>query len=60
MHHCPKCESTALTLDAHVDGQRTYSCIKCFHAWETLEISKEHMADLLRRSLQLAALERKP
>jgi transposase-like protein len=57
MHHCPKCESTAITLDAHVDGERTYSCVRCSHEWQTLEVSKAYMADLLQRSLTLAAIQ---
>lgn len=60
MHHCPKCESNAITLDAHVDGVREYSCIQCQHTWETVEVPREYMLDLLQRSLHLSVLQKTP
>lgn len=60
MHHCPKCESNAITLDSHVNGEREYSCIRCQHEWRTVEISEAYMAELIQRSITLAALQQKP
>ncbi len=59
MHHCPSCESRAITVDKCADGARIYSCFACEHTWETVEIPSTTLRMLLERSLHLAQLETK-
>lgn len=57
MHHCPKCESRSITLDADNQGVRVYSCMACGQTTETTEVPSTTLRWLLDRSMHLAQLQ---